>query len=118
MISLPNFNKQLLIATLATMGDIHLSSKDYPNAALFYLYALKTANYTRYFNFQSKNLIKLSKCLSKMMNRRLAMNCLLKALEFALNYDDYGEELRVYDNMSVLYLEGEDTAMARYMHNR
>lgn len=118
MLSLPNYNQRLLIDSLLLMGDLFFNSKDFVNSASIYYFGIKTGNFTRNFQLQSVALQKLAKALGHLVLRKQAVNCLFKALEFAFYFDDYKQELNIYDALSKLYFEANELKMAIFYHRR
>ena len=118
LLSLPVFNQKLLIRTLHSMGDLFFESKDFINAANLLYFAIRTGMFTRQFQLQCKVLQSLAKALGMMVYRQLALSCLNKALEYALYYDDYGEELAIYHQLSKLYFDANDLKTAVYFHRK
>lgn len=95
-----------------------MSSKDFINAALLFWSAVKTGNFTRDFNLHSISLQKLAKALGALVYRKLALNALFKALEFAYFQDDHKQELRCYEQLGKLYFEANELKMAVFYHRK
>jgi hypothetical protein len=118
LLSLPNYNVRLLIRCFLEIGDLMISSKDFINASLLFWSAVKTGNFTRDFSLQSISLQKLAKSLAALVYRKLALNCLFKALEFAYFYEDDTQELRCYEQLGKLYFEANELKMAVFYHRK
>ena len=95
-----------------------MSAKDFINAANLYYFAIKTAVFTRHFSLQCRALQSLAKALGHLVFRQLALDCLIKALQFAFVDGDHSEELTIYDQMSKLFFEANDLKMAVYFHKK
>lgn len=118
LLSLPNFNHKLLIRTFLLLGDLYYQAKDWVLAANLYHFAIKTGNFTRYFPLQCTSLQKLAKAMRKMVYRKMALKCLIKALEYAFFYKDRKQEIEIYDQLGRLYYEGGDLSTSLYYHER
>lgn len=100
------------------MGDLFFDSKDFINASNLFYFAIRTGIFTRQFKLQSRVLQSLAKALAMLVYRQLALVCLAKALEYALHFDDFGEELAIYHQLSKIYFDGNDLKTAVYFHRR
>lgn len=95
-----------------------MNGKDFINAANLYFFAIKTGLFTRHFSLQCRALQALARALGFLVYRQLALQCYVKALEFAFLDNDHSEELAIYDQLSKLFFEANDLKSAVYYHKK
>lgn len=103
---------------LCFLASIFQIKNEINDALSLYYRCLLIAVKTNQFSYLPQILMNMGIMLQKSRNYKLALNLMMRGLEFSYYLNDKMYEINIYDSLGMLFYERNEQQKALYYHNR